>query len=92
MRRRKRLRLAIDAQLGLAWYTHEGWKRLCTFEDWERGALAAVRDLESAGQQIRKVPIDVDALVAWCRGRRCRIDSAARAEYVTYLLQQGKRR
>ncbi len=63
-----------------------------TFEDWERGALAAVRDLESAGQQIRKVPIDVDALVAWCRGRRCRIDSAARAEYVTYLLQQGKRR
>ena len=46
----------------------------------------------SAGQQIRKVPIDVDALVAWCRERRCRIDSAARAEYVTYLLQQGKRR
>src|SRR5438105_13204638 len=103
MRRRWRLRFATDAQPGLAWYTDEGWKRLCevaddrdtlddTFEDWERGALAAVRDLESAGQQIRKVPIDVDALVAWCRGRRCRIDSAARVEYVTYLLQQGKRR
>jgi hypothetical protein len=99
--RRKRLRLAIDAQLGLAWYTREGWKRLCeladdrdtlddTFEDWERGALAAVRDLESGGRQIRKVTIDVDALVVWCRERHCRVDSAARAEYVTYLLQQGK--
>jgi hypothetical protein len=63
-----------------------------TFEDWERGALAAVRDLESGGRQIRKVTIDVDALVVWCRERRCRVDSAARAEYVTYLLQQGKSR
>ena len=89
--------------LGLAWYTREAWKRLRevaddldalddTFEDWERGALAAVRDLESAGRQIRKVPIEVDALVSWCRERHCRIDSAARAEYVTYLLQQGESR
>ena len=103
MRRRKRFRLAIDAQLGLAWYSREAWKRLRevaddrdalddTFEDWERGALAAVRDLESAGGQIRRVPIDVDALVCWCRERHCRIDSAARAEYVTYLLQQGESR
>jgi hypothetical protein len=96
--------VAGDAQLGLAWYTRETWAHLrevaddahaldSTFEEWERGALAAIHDLESLGRRIRKVPIDIDALVSWCRERNRRIDSAARAEYVTYLsgrLQQPK--
>jgi hypothetical protein len=58
-RRRDRFRVAGDAQLALAWYTRETWARLRevaddaqaldgTFEEWERGALAAIRDLESA--------------------------------------------
>ena len=38
MRRRKRFRLAIDAQLGLAWYTREAWKRLREVAD-DRDAL-----------------------------------------------------
>ena len=91
-----------DAQLGLAWYTREGWKRLReladdrdalddTFEDWERGALGAIRELESAGRKIRKVPIDIDALVVWCRERGRALDSAARAEYVSDLLQRAGR-
>ena len=95
-RRRERFRVAGDAQLALAWYTRETWARLRevadddqaldgTFEEWERGALAAIRDLEFVGQRVRKVPIDIDALVSWCRERHRRIDSAARAEYVTYL-------
>ena len=102
-RRRMRFDIARDAELGLAWYTREAWEHLRkladdrealddTFEDWERGALAAIRDLATVGRQIRKVPIDVDALVSWCRERNCRNDSAARAEYVTHLLQQGKSR
>lgn len=100
-RRRDRFRVASDAQLGLAWYTREAWERLReladdrealdeTFEDWERGALAVIRELESIGRQIRKVPIGIDALVSWCRERQRRIDSAARAGYVTYLLQQAE--
>lgn len=71
-----------DANLGLAWYSRE---------DWERGALGAIRELESIGRQIRKVPIDIEALVSWCRGQDRRIDSAARAEYVAYLLQHAKK-
>lgn len=101
-RHSKRFQGASDAQLGVAWYSREAWERLRqladdrealddTFEDWERGALAMVRDLEAAGRHVRKVLIDVDALVKWCRERHCRIDQAARAEYVTYLLQ-GERR
>ena len=43
------------------------------------------------GRQIRKVPIDIEALVAWWRERKCRIDAAARAEYVSCLLGQAER-
>ena len=89
-------------QLGLAWYSREDWERLHeiaddrdkldhTYEDWERQALKMIQDLEAVGQRIRKVPIDIEALIAWCRERKCRIDMAARSEYVSYLLSQRKK-
>jgi hypothetical protein len=92
--------VASDAQLGLAWYTREGWARLReladdrdvlddSFEDWERRALAAIRELESVGRQVHKVPVDIDALEAWCREHGRALDSAARAEYASGLLQGG---
>jgi hypothetical protein len=101
-RRRERFRVASDAQLGLAWYTREGWARLRelahdrdalddSFEDWERSALEAIRELESVGRKVRKVSIDIEALVAWCRARGRALDSAARAEYISDLLQGAKR-
>jgi hypothetical protein len=37
---------------------------------------------------VREVPIDFEALLAWCRAQDRPLDSAARAEYVTHLLQQ----
>src|ERR1700683_4250935 len=99
---REEIKVSSDAQLGLAWYTREAWARLREiatdrdalddrFEDWERGALAAIGELESAGRKVRKVPIDIEALLAWCRERGRALDSAARAEYVTDLLQGTKR-
>jgi hypothetical protein len=95
--RRNRHRPSRDAQIGIAWYTREAWERLRaiaddreklddSFEEWERGALQAIRDLASVGRHGRKVPIDVDAYVRWCGERGCRLDSASRAEYVTQLL------
>jgi len=99
-RRRKRLRVAPDAALGLAWYSREAWERLRavaddaqalddSYEDWERQALGTVRDLESLGRKIRKVPIDIDALLAWCREHHRRNDIKARAEYVSELLREA---
>ena len=71
----RRFEISRDAQLGIAWYTREAWERLRqvaddvqaldeNYETWERGALAAVRDLESVGRPLQKVPIDIDALIA----------------------------
>jgi len=104
-RRRRRERPQVPSattQLGLAWYSREDWERLHeiaddrnklddTYEDWERQALKMIRDLETVGQRIRKVPIDIEALIAWCAERKCRIDMATRSEYVSYLLSQEKK-
>ena len=81
---------------------HRHWERLReiaddrdklddTYEDWQRQALTMIHDLEAVGRQIRKVPIDIEALFAWCRERKCRIDMVARAEYVSYLLSQAEK-
>jgi hypothetical protein len=88
-------------EIGLAWYSREDWQRLReiaddrdklddAYEDWERQALKMIRDLEAVRRRIRKVPINIEALIAWCAERKCRIDMAARSEYVSYLLSQGK--
>jgi len=97
-KRENRQRLSKDAQVGLAWYSREAWEKLRaiaddrdrldnSFEEWERRALQAIRDLASVGRRVLKVPIDVEAYVAWCRERGCRLDSASRAEYVTERLK-----
>ena len=55
-RRRDRPDIAAAAELGLAWYTREGWERLRelavyrellddSFDAWERGAHAAIAEL-----------------------------------------------
>jgi len=102
-RQRKRSQVpSATTQLGLAWYSREDWERLHeiaddrnklddTYEDWERHALKMIHDLETVGRRVQKVPINIEALIAWCRERKCRIDMAARSEYVSYLLSQGKK-
>ena len=104
-RRRRRERQQVPSamtQLGLAWYSRKDWERLReiaddrdklddAYEDWERQALKMIHDLEAVGRRIRKVPIDIEALIAWCAERKCRIDMAARSEYVSYLLSHGKK-
>jgi hypothetical protein len=97
-RRRRKHPIAPEAQLGLAWYTRAAWERLRelaadkdalddSFEDWERGALAAIGEFKAAGREIRKVPIDVEALAVWCAYHNRKLDGRARAAYVTHLLQ-----
>lgn len=102
-RRHKRSQVpSTVTQLGLARYGREDWERLReiaddrdklddTYEDWERQALKMIQDLEVVGRRVQKVPINIEALIAWCSERKCRIDMATRSEYVSYLLSQGKK-
>jgi len=96
------VQVAAYAQLGCAWYTRAGWELLReladdrdalddTFEDWEWGARAAISELAAVGRQVRKIPIDVEVLAVWRRQEGQLLDSAARAAYVTHLLEREGR-
>ena len=66
------------AILGFAWYDEAQWQllagvvpdrsELCeTFQDWEAGAVAAVRKIEAQGKTVERVPVD-----GLCEGRPAR--------------------
>ncbi len=62
----------------LAWFTPEEYKKLLKaakkpdvfdpdFETWHNSARERVKKAFSQGERIVKVPVDVDAFVAWCK-------------------------
>src|ERR1051326_6444858 len=90
---RRRSRLASPpAVVGMAWYDAVQWTQLKqiagdaeqlddTHEAWKRNAEQTERQLAADGMVVRRVPIEVDALVAWCRAQDRPVNGAARAEY-----------
>jgi hypothetical protein len=77
--------------VGIAWFRGDQWQRLLEVSadrdslerghaEWERHASQTVRKLSQEGFDVRKVPIDVEELVAWCLTERRPIDGSARAE------------
>ncbi|HVC94870.1 MAG TPA: hypothetical protein VND64_14330 [Pirellulales bacterium] len=99
-RERKRARGHVglpNVCIGVAWFDAVQFTKLRqvaddleafdeNFEDWQRSADRSVRELLNSGLAIRRVPIDVDALVAWCRKHGKPIVSASRAEFTTEIL------
>jgi hypothetical protein len=85
--------------VGIGWYDPVQWSKLKqiaadaaalddTHEDWQRNAERTERELSRQGLMIRRVAIDVDALVAWCRARGKPVNGAARAEYTAEMVQR----
>lgn len=85
---------------GLAWYRAEQWARLLdvavdrstlerTHDQWQAVATKALADLARAGVRARKVEVDVDELVEWCRSEGRPIDGAARAAFVAVKLRHS---
>jgi hypothetical protein len=84
---------------GIAWYEAEQWEKLREIAadpeqledahaDWLRHAEQVERDLRRRGIIIRRIPIDLGALVAWCRRNNRPIDAAARAEFTSERIQR----
>jgi hypothetical protein len=98
---RERSRGAQPPQaVGLAWYDAAQWAKLKqvaadtanlddSYEDWQHNAERTERELTRRGVQLRRVAIDVDALVAWCRQRGMPINGEARAQYTAELVSRG---
>jgi len=94
---RKAARAALGA--GIAWYAPEQWKRLLdlaedretleeTHAQWRVDAEELLSHMQAQGALVRRVPVDVEAMQAWCREQGLPFTSAGRANYVSFLLQK----
>ena len=83
-----------------AWYRPEQWPRLLevsvdrselegTFGEWEANATKGLANLARAGLWARKVDVDVDELVEWCRAEDRQVDGAARSAFAALKLRQA---
>jgi len=90
---------AMEVIAGIAWYYPEQWATLLdvsvdrnsletTHGDWLRLAEKAIFDIKRSGISPRKVYVDVEKLVAWCKAQNRPVDGAARAEFVQTLLTE----
>jgi hypothetical protein len=88
-----------DMVMGFAWFDKAQWQRLRegagdpeifddSFEEWERNASRALRDLQRKGQRVEKVHINVEELVSWCKSRGVPVVSKHRAGYVISVLRK----
>jgi hypothetical protein len=86
--------------VGIAWFDPVQWAKLKrvaadadqldeTHEEWQRNAERTERELATRGLALRRIPIDVDALVEWCRRQNKPVDGAARAEYTSLIVRGG---
>jgi len=85
--------------VGFAWFDRKQWKRLTeavedrselddTYEQWQQGALEAVRMIEGQGQKVEKVHVEVESLVSWCKEKGLPVNGKSRAEYVTQIMRR----
>ena len=85
---------------GVAWYRREDWSRLReiasdrtnlddSYEAWLAGAQKTLLGLAVAGVAARRVSVDVEALVRWCRAEGRPVNSAARAAFVADQLRRA---
>jgi hypothetical protein len=97
-KRRRKAKFGAIA-IGFAWFDREQWVQLHavaadreklddTFEEWEANARRALADLKSQGLAAEPCEIRVTDLVRWCADRKLPVDSAARAEYVSFMLRR----
>jgi hypothetical protein len=100
MRKKKRVKARAAtgrAGAGIAWYAPDQWARLLemsedrdqlheTHAEWLAEAEQLVSQLASQGVVVRRVPVDLDTMSAWCHEQSLRFDSAGRAKFVTWWL------
>jgi hypothetical protein len=84
---------------GFAWYRREQWSRLRelasdpdklddSYDGWLASAQKALIEMSLAGVSVKRVDVDVDALLRWCQAEDRPIDSAARAAFTAEELRR----
>lgn len=84
--------------VGVTWYRPDQWARLFevsvdraglepSFESWEAGAKHRLQELRERGLDVRRIDVEVEALVRWCEVEGCELDGRARAQYVAEMAR-----
>jgi hypothetical protein len=90
--------MSADAAMGLAWYSPEAWRRLeampeprieKSYQRFVRNFEAMAREFAAQGYAAKRIPIDIDHMVAWCHRHGYEIDTKGRATYGALLLAAG---
>ena len=88
--------------LAIPWFTMETWPRLReisvdrdglfdTFDEWHASAEAWFDRNVADGQPIKRVYVDPDELLAWCKANGFPVDGHARAGFAAYVLMRKER-
>lgn len=94
------IHMSADAEsdiLGLAWYRPDQWAMLRALapdgerlqpshSEWLKEASTQLYEFEQRGLLVRKVDVDLPALLRWCEAQGLSPDSNARAAYVRACL------
>lgn len=91
----------MSTLVGVAWYDPAEWERLRavapdaeklepTHAEWLALAEERLASLRAAGHDVRRVPVRLAALQAWCAANGRRPDASARAAYVSAELQRQR--
>ena len=89
--------------LGVAWYRRDQWERLLeisvdrdileeTYEEWKIYAKSKLRNLERSGIVLKKVDVDVDELLQWCKTQKKPVDGEARSLFAAKKLREIDKR
>ncbi len=85
-------------QIGFCWYQPEQWKQLrevvpdpesldATYDEWKKSATVAINNLKAEGLSVKKVSINIKALITWCSEKGLEPISSSRSEYAAFKLQ-----
>ena len=92
-------RAESEAIVGVCWYRQDQYERFLasaddrnmledTWAEWHVTAERVLRQYRARGLNIRKVEIDLDDLLAYCRAEGRPNNAATRSSYVTHLLER----
>ncbi len=83
--------------IGIAWFQPESWARLKkiaddranladSYDEWKKKANSTLGDIRAAGKIAKRVNVDIDELLRWCKAQNKPVNSAARAQFVSEKL------
>ena len=97
---KKKTNNAVDTVLGIAWYSQDQWELLKqvvtdpgnledTYGEWLSNAEKALRNYTKPGTKTRRVHIDVEELVTWCKSKKLPVNVASRSEFASENLYEA---